>query len=370
MNWNGRAGCVCRFTLARATHTIGQSHGTTQSTRIAQQLRSHTPDEAFFYASGRSSNEAGFILQLLARVYGTNYVNNCSYYCHQASGVGLGRAIGSGTASVSLEDVEKADLFILIGGNPASNHPRLLTSLKNIRRRGGNVIVVNPVREVGLVNFRVPSDLRSMLFGTRVASRYIQPHIGGDIALLTGVAKCVIERGAVDKTFVDSFTEGFAEFRASVENTSWDAIVAGSGVSRAEIDAFADDFVRAKNVVIGWTMGITHHLHGVGNVRAIVNLALLRGMVGRPGAGLLPIRGHSNVQGMGTVGVAPQLKQAVLDNLEKALGITLPRQPGLDTMACMDAAHAGRIRTAHLSRRQLVWFESRRGIRQSRAGQA
>jgi molybdopterin-dependent oxidoreductase alpha subunit len=315
-------------------------------TKIADQLRSHQPDNAFFYASGRSSNEAGFILQLLARVYGTNYVNNCSYYCHQASGVGLTRALGSGTATVSLEDVEHADLFILIGGNPASNHPRLMTSLKNIRRRGGNVIVVNPVREVGLVNFRVPSDWRSMLFGTRVASRYVQPHIGGDIALLTGVAKCVIERGTVAKEFVDSFTEGFADFRASVDSTSWDAIVTSSGVSRAEVEAFADDFMQAKNVVIGWTMGITHHLHGVDNVRAIVNLALLRGMVGRPNAGLLPIRGHSNVQGMGTVGVAPQLKQAVLDNLEKALGISLPKQPGLDTMACMDAAHAGRIRTA------------------------
>jgi molybdopterin-dependent oxidoreductase alpha subunit len=314
--------------------------------RIAEQLRGHQPDEAFFYASGRSSNEAGFILQLLARVYGTNYVNNCSYYCHQASGVGLGRALGTGTATVSLEDVEAADLFVLIGGNPASNHPRLMTSLKNIRRRGGKVIVVNPVREVGLVNFRVPSDWRSMMFGTRVASRYVQPHIGGDIALLTGVAKCVLDRGAVSHEFVASFTEGFDAFCYSVESTSWDAIVAGSGVSRDEIEAFATEFIAAKNVIFGWTMGITHHTHGVGNVRAIVNLALLRGMVGRPGAGLLPIRGHSNVQGMGTVGVAPKLKQAVLDNLEKALGISLPRQPGLDTMACMEAAAAGRVRTA------------------------
>ncbi|MFL5329068.1 MAG: FdhF/YdeP family oxidoreductase [Gemmataceae bacterium] len=314
--------------------------------RIADQLRSHQPDEAFFYASGRSSNEAGFILQLLARVYGTNYVNNCSYYCHQASGVGLGRSLGTSTATVSLEDVEAADLFVLIGGNPASNHPRLMTSLKNIRRRGGKVIVVNPVREIGLVNFRVPSDWRSLLFGTRVASRYIQPHIGGDIALLTAVAKCVLERKAASQDFVASFTEGFDAYRAAVEETPWAAIVAGSGVKREEIEAFADDFIAAKNVIFGWTMGITHHTHGVGNVRAIVNLALLRGMVGRPSAGLLPIRGHSNVQGMGTVGVAPQLKQAVLDNLEKALGISLPRQPGLDTMACMEAAASGRIRTA------------------------
>lgn len=314
--------------------------------RIAAQLKSHGPDEAFFYASGRSSNEAGFLLQLFARIYGTNYVNNCSYYCHQASGVGLGRSLGTGTATVSLEDVEAADLFVLIGGNPASNHPRLMTTFKNIRRRRGKVIVVNPVREVGLVRFRVPSDPISLLFGTDVASQYVQPHIGGDIALLTGVAKVVLERHGHDEHFIAASTEGFAEFRAAVEATSWEAILAGSGVTRDEINRFAETYMAAQNVVFGWTMGITHHKHGVENVRMIVNLALLRGMVGRPAAGLLPIRGHSNVQGMGSVGVSPQLRQAVVDNLERLLGVSLPRSPGLDTMACMEAAHAGRVRTA------------------------
>lgn len=315
-------------------------------TRLADQLRSHPPERAFFYASGRSSNEAGFLLQLFARLYGTNYVNNCSYYCHQASGVALSRAFGTGTATVALEDLDRCDLFILIGGNPASNHPRLMTTLKNLRRRGGHVIVINPVREVGLVRFRVPSDPLSMAFGTRIASQYVQPHVGGDIALLTGVARLLIERGMTDAAFIDAHTEGFAEFRKQVEQTSWDEILTRSGVSRDEIEAIADRFAAAHHAVIGWTMGVTHHLHGVDNVRMIINLALMRGMVGRPGAGLLPIRGHSNVQGMGTVGVTPQLKQAVLDNLERLLGVSLPKSPGLDTMACTEAAAAGRMSTA------------------------
>jgi molybdopterin-dependent oxidoreductase alpha subunit len=314
--------------------------------RLTTQLKNGQPDETFFYASGRSSNEAGFLLQLFARLYGTNYVNNCSYYCHQASGVGLGQSLGTGTATVALEDIDHADLFILLGGNPASNHPRLMTTLKDLRRRGGHVIVINPVREVGLLNFRVPSDPLSLLFGSKIASHYVQPHIGGDIALLAGVAKLVLERRALDDAFIAESTEGFAEFVRSVETLRWEDIVQQSGVPLEEIECIADYYCRAHNVVFGWTMGITHHVHGVANVRAIVNLALLRGMVGRPAAGLLPIRGHSNVQGLGTVGVTPQLKQAILDNLERVLKVQLPRSPGMDTMACMEAAHAGRMKTA------------------------
>ncbi|MBX7105869.1 MAG: FdhF/YdeP family oxidoreductase [Gemmataceae bacterium] len=314
--------------------------------KLAGQLKSHTPDQAFFYASGRSSNEAGFLLQLFARLYGTNFVNNCSYYCHQASGVGLGRALGTGTATVALEDIESADLVVLIGGNPASNHPRLMTTLKGVRRRGGHVIVVNPLREIGLVNFRVPSDPLSLLFGSKIASLYVQTHVGGDIALLTGVAKLLFERGTIEESFLAHHTDGATDFRSAVERTTWDDLTNLSGVSRAQMEAFADMYAGSHRTVFAWTMGITHHLHGVDNVRMIANLALMRGMVGKPGAGLLPIRGHSNVQGLGTVGVAPQLKQAVLDNLERVLGVSLPRSPGMDTMACTEAAAAGRMKTA------------------------
>jgi molybdopterin-dependent oxidoreductase alpha subunit len=314
--------------------------------RVVRQLRGTRPDENFFYASGRSSNEAGFLLQLFARLYGTNFVNNCSYYCHQASGVGLTASLGTSTSTVALEDIENADLFFLIGGNPASNHPRLMRTLMNIRRRRGHVIVINPVKEIGLVNFSVPSDVRSLLFGSQIASLYVQPHIGGDLALLIGVAKLVLERQAVDAAFIATATEGFEEFAAYVRSMAWDQIERDSGVPRHVIEQIADLYCRARNAVFGWTMGITQHAHGVGNVRGIVNLALLRGMVGRPGAGLLPIRGHSNVQGMGSVGVVPNLKQQILDNLETYLKVKLPRSPGLDTMACMQAADRGAVRSA------------------------
>jgi molybdopterin-dependent oxidoreductase alpha subunit len=314
--------------------------------KIAGKLRDAGPTRSFFYASGRSSNEAGFLLQLLARLFGTNYVNNCSYYCHQASGVGLGSAVGVGTGTIRLEDLDGCDLYLLIGGNPASNHPRLMRSLMQIRRRGGKVIVVNPAKEVGLVSFRVPSDPWSLLFGSEIASQYVQPHIGGDIAWLTGACKVVLERGGIDRAFIDQHTEDFESLRQQITATSWTDIEAGSGVTRSSIEESAAMFLAAKNVVIGWTMGITHHLHGVENVQMIANLALLRGMVGRRHAGLMPIRGHSNVQGLGSVGVTPTLKQALLQRFEQRLGIKPPTSPGLDTMACMDAASRGEMSAA------------------------
>ena len=308
---------------------------------LVERMKAAGPQRAFFYASGRASNEAGFLFQMLSRLFGTNYVNNCSYYCHQASGVGLGMAIGTGAGTVRLEDLEKTDLYILIGANPSSNHPRLMRSFMQIRRNGGRIIVINPVKELGLTNFRVPSDVRSMLFGSEIASQYVQPHIGGDLALLTGIAKDVIARSGYDATFVSNHTEGFELFVTQVQATSWELIIEQSGIDRDTIRTITDQYVQAKNVVIGWCMGITHHLHGTRNVHAIANLALLRGMVGRAHAGLMPIRGHSNVQGLGSVGVTPVLKQNMLERLEKRLGIQPPTSPGFDTMACMDAAHAG-----------------------------
>ncbi len=314
--------------------------------RLASKLKEAGPERSFFYASGRSSNEAGFLLQLFARLFGTNYVNNCSYYCHQASGVGLASAIGTGTGTIRLDDLHQSDLYILIGGNPASNHPRLMRSLMELRRRGGEVIVVNPAKELGLVNFRVPSDVRSLLFGSEIASQYLQPHIGGDIALMTGVAKEILSTSGHDARFIRESTEGFDEFLQQVQSTAWESVERDSGVTRAEIQKMAASYMKAKNVVFGWTMGITHHLHGTDNVRMIANLALLRGMVGRSNAGLMPIRGHSNVQGIGSVGVTPNLRKQMLERFESQLGVELPKSPGLDTMACMSAAHQGKMDVA------------------------
>ena len=312
--------------------------------RICRRLKEVAPNETYWYFSGRSSNEAGFLLQLFARLLGTNNVNNCSYYCHQASGVGLTSSVGSGTATIVLDDVEHADLVFLIGGNPASNHPRIMTTLKNVRRRGGEVIVVNPVVETGLVNFRVPSDPLSLLFGTKIASLYVQPHIGGDLAMLTGIAKKIVEMDAHDSDFLRSSCEGFDEWLAYLEKVTWEEILTKSGVTKSEIDDIANRYAKAKNVVFSWTMGITHHEHGVQNVQAIANLALLRGMVGKPNAGLMPIRGHSNVQGIGSVGATPKLKDAIFDRLESEYGLKLPTDPGKDTLDCMESAHAGQMK--------------------------
>ncbi|MGI8980490.1 MAG: FdhF/YdeP family oxidoreductase [Pirellulaceae bacterium] len=313
--------------------------------RIVGKLKSVAPNETFWYFSGRSSNEAGFLLQLFARVYGTNNVNNCSFYCHQASGVGLQSSLGSGTATLTLEDVEHADLVLVIGGNPASNHPRLMTTLKNVRRRGGHIISINPVIETGLVNFRVPSDPWSLLFGTKITSLYVQPHIGGDLALLTGIAKRIDEMGAQDEAFLKAHTSGHEEWLRRVRETPWSEIHEKSGVGQAEIDKIAEMYAASKKTIFSWTMGITHHAHGVKNVQAIANLALMRGMVGKLHSGLLPIRGHSNVQGIGSMGVTPKLKDAILEKLQSEYGLSLPKTPGLDTLACIEEAQAGRLKT-------------------------
>lgn len=314
--------------------------------RIVAKMNKTEPDESFFYFSGRSSNEAGFLLQLFARMYGTNNVNNCSYYCHQASGVGLTTVTGSGTATVVLDDIDGCDLVFLIGGNPASNHPRLMRSLMDVRRRGGIVVVINPLRELGLVRFKVPSDVRSLFFGTEIANEYIQPHIGGDIALLTGIAKAVLEQHAIDDQFVSEFAEGWDAVRTRLEETPWNEIVNQSGVDRQTIERIAGIYAKSKNTIFCWAMGITHHANGVENVQSIANLAMMRGMLGRPHAGLLPLRGHSNVQGMGSIGAVPALKEAVLERLESKFEVTLPRSDGLDTMGCMERADEGRVRFA------------------------
>ncbi len=314
--------------------------------RVGSRLRGTLPERSLFYFSGRSSNEAGFILQLLARIHGTNNVNNCSYYCHQASGVGLSSVTGSGTATVVLEDIELMganDLVMIIGANPASNHPRLMTTLMELKRRGGKIIVINPLKEAGLVRFKVPSRIRSLVFGTAIADEYVQPHIGGDIALFSAVEKAILEGGHVDEAFVNEFADGWKLHRDHIRSLDWSELVEESGVSRKTIDRIAQVYAEAPNAIFCWAMGITHHQHGVENVQAIANLAMVRGMLGRPGAGLLPLRGHSNVQGMGSMGVTPRLKRDIFDRLESTFGVELPTTPGLDTLDSMDASARGDI---------------------------
>ena len=305
------------------------------------------PDRSFFYASGRSSNEAGFLLQLLARLYGTNNVTNCSFYCHQATSVGLGSTIGTGTATIELEDLAHCDTVFIIGANPASNHPRLIHQLKNCRDRGGQIVIINPAKEPGLVKFSVPKSPASMIVGgTDIASLYLQPNIGGDIALLKGIAKAVLEIGAEETTFIESYTDNFAAFKKDIDSTTWSDIEKSSGISKTRIYETATLYSQSSNAVFAWGMGITHHQFGSANVEYIANLALLRGMLGKPHSGLLPLRGHSNVQGIGTIGVKPVLSSEVFQKIEHTLNIKLPTCTGLNTLASLEAAYAGKIDNA------------------------
>jgi len=314
--------------------------------RIAAKIKKSEANETFWYFSGRSSNEAGFLLQLFARLYGTNHINNCSYYCHQASGVGLASMLGTGAGTVTLDDMEESDCVFLIGGNPASNHPRMMRSLMMVRRRGGKVIVINPIVETGMVNFSVPSDPWSLFFGSEIASTYIQPHVGGDLALMYGIMKRVLELGHADEKYLSAYTNGWPELAARLGQLTWDEIVKKSGVNREQIDDIARQYAASKKAVFAWTMGVTHHLHGAATVQSIASLALERGMIGKPGAGLQPIRGHSNIQGIGTVGVTPTLKSAIFERLQNYYGIALPTTKGFDTLECLDAADEGRMRFA------------------------
>ncbi len=341
--------------LGRIGHPVRLSAGDTHYRRVSwdealddigARFRAFQPDEVTFYSSGRASNEAAFLLQCAARAFGTNNVHNCSFYCHQASGVGLAQALGSGTASVTLEDLEHADFALVVGANPASNHPRLITQLVEMRRRGGTVVVLNPLRELGLERFRVPSRPLSLLFGSRVSDLYLQPRIGGDIAALKGMAKACLGLNAIERDFLKGHVDGWDAVEADIAATSWETIEHHSGLSRVALENAGRHYAKARNAIFMWAMGITHHEHGVDNVLAITNLALMRGMVGRPHAGMMPIRGHSNVQGVGSVGVAPALKEAFAARMEELHGITVPKSKGLNTHETILAMETGAIKAA------------------------
>ena len=316
---------------------------------IAARLQSSDPLRSFFYASGRSSNEAAFILQLFSRLYGCNHINNCSYYCHQASGVGLNNSIGSGTSTIRYGDLHKADLIFVFGANPASNHPRFVKVLLECRQRGGQVIVINPAREAGLVRFASPSNFKSMISGgSEVASRYVQPHVGSDVALISGIAKYLIEADLVDQEYIDSYCEKFDGYSHFLAKLSWTEIESECGLEQSQIESLANLYAQSERTVFSWGMGLTHHHNGTDNIEAIASLALLRGMIGGEGKGLLPLRGHSNVQGVGSMGVTPTLKTEVFSAIEKEFRVELPKHEGMDTLACIQAANRGEIDFAFL----------------------
>ncbi|MGH1471846.1 MAG: FdhF/YdeP family oxidoreductase [Cellvibrionaceae bacterium] len=313
----------------------------------ANQFRETQPEQTFFYSSGRSSNEAGFLLQLFARLYGTNNVSNCSYYCHQATSVALGSTIGTGTATVELQDLSGSDCIFVIGANPSSNHPRFIYQLTACRERGGDVIVINPAKEPGLVKFALPKSPKSLIVGgTEVASMYVQPHIGTDLALFKGIAKSLLENNQQRSDFISKHTENFQLFCDDIYSTSWQTITQHCGITKSDIEKLTKIYSQSKNTVFAWGMGMTHHQIGSENIEYIVNLALLRGMIGKKNAGLLPLRGHSNVQGIGTIGVKPVLAPDVFSKIESELNVKLPTEQGLDTLAALESAYDGKMNAA------------------------
>lgn len=302
------------------------------------------PDEAAFYTSGRLSNEATFLYQLWVREFGTNNLPDCSNMCHEASGRALQAAIGTGKGTTDLEDWEQADAIIVMGDNAATNAPRMLTWLAEADRRGAALVHVNPLIEAASRRTIVPHEFVDMatFHTTRIGTMQVQVRIGGDMALMRGVAKAVFEaaeeRPAVlDQDFIDSHTQGIEEYRALCQGTPWGRIVEDSGIEESQIRELADVYMSSERTIIAWCLGLTQHEHGVDTIREIVNVLLLRGNIGRPGAGPSPVRGHSNVQGNRTCGIDNHPAPAFLDKLGEVCGIEPPREPGLGTVAALQA---------------------------------
>ena len=311
------------------------------------------PDMAEFYTSGRASNEAAFLYQLFAREFGTNNFPDCSNMCHEATSVGLPESIGVGKGTVTLEDFDHCDAVFCIGHNPGTNHPRMLTTLREVSKRGVPIIVFNPLRERGLERFTSPQHPVEMLTlgSTPIASTYYLVKVGGDIAVLKGIMKTIVAldakslaeggAGVLDREFIANHTTGLSELLTDLDATSWDAIEEASGLSRSDIEYAANIYAKAERVILNYGMGITQHRHGTGNVQQIANLLMLRGNIGRQGAGISPLRGHSNVQGDRTVGITEVPNDELLNGLARVFGFDPPRNKGHNALAAIEAIREG-----------------------------
>jgi molybdopterin-dependent oxidoreductase alpha subunit len=318
---------------------------------IAKELQAlPDPNEAIFYTSGRTSNEAAFLYQLFVREFGTNNFPDCSNMCHEPSGSGMRPTIGVGKGTVTLDDFEQADAIFIFGQNPGTNHPRMLGELREASKRGAKIVSFNPLRERGLERFADPQNkLEMATFGsTPISTHYFQLKIGGDLALLKGMCKHVLELDDIspllDREFIAEHTVGFESFIADLRAESWDLIVAESGLSKDQICQAAALYAASPRVIACWGMGITQHQHSVATIQMIVNLLLMRGNLGRPGAGACPVRGHSNVQGDRTMGIYEKPAAAFLDRLGEVFGFEPPRAHGVDTISAIEAMRDGRAK--------------------------
>ncbi len=304
-----------------------------------------SPDEAIFYTSGRTSNEAAFAYQLFVRAYGTNNLPDCSNMCHESTSIALAETIGIGKASVTLDDVYAAEVLVLAGQNPGTNHPRMLSALEIAKRRGAKIIAINPLREAGLINFRNPQKPRGLVGrGTDLADLHLPVAINGDLALFQAIGALLVEWDALDHAFVEQYTAGFAAWRAHVAAVDWEVVERVTGLSRAQITEAAELLRDSRRTVFCWAMGLTQHHNAVATISEVVNLALAQGNIGRPGAGLLPVRGHSNVQGDRTMGIWERVPDHFLDALQAEFGFDPPREHGYDTVDSIRALRDGRAR--------------------------
>ncbi len=310
---------------------------------IGRHLRElSSPDEAIFYTSGKTSNEAAFAYQLLARSLGTNNLPDCSNMCHESTSVGLAESIGIGKGSVSLHDVETAELIVVAGQNPGTNHPRMLSALEKAKRNGGRILAINPLREAGLVRFKNPQNPRGVVGrGTELADLHLPVRVNGDLALFQAIGALLLEWDALDHDFIEQHTHGFEEYAAHLRELDWDAVLAATGLSRAQIEEAAGMFRDSSATVLCWAMGITQHRNSVATVKEIANVAFLQGNIGKPGAGLCPVRGHSNVQGDRTMGIWERSPEHFLQAVEDEFEIPVPRRHGYDSVAAVKALHDG-----------------------------
>lgn len=321
---------------------------------IARSLQNLPPADVAFYTSGRASNEASFLWQLLARTYGTSHLPDSSNLCHEPSGYAMKDMLGVGKGTCSLEDFERAELIMVIGQNPASNHPRMMAALHAAEKRGAHIIAFNPLAELGFRNFSDPKEIGEMLTnrGRKIAGRVYPVKIGGDLAALKGVMKLLVERDAtrpahdskLDLAFIDQHTHGFETFRDDLLTQAWEPLLAESGLTRDDLEGIADLYEQSNATMCTWCMGITHHENAHASVQTIINLLLLKGNIGKPGAGAVPIRGHSNVQGNRSMGATGNVSKVFLDNLEKVFRVPIHRPTGLDAIGTIRGLLDGKIR--------------------------
>ncbi|PKW15980.1 FdhF/YdeP family oxidoreductase [Saccharopolyspora spinosa] len=319
---------------------------------LADELRAlDSPNEALFYTSGRLNNEAAFLLQLFARAFGTNNLPDCSNMCHESSGSAMQQTLGVGKGSASLDDIHHSDLVFVVGQNPGTNHPRMLSALEQTKRNGGQVVAVNPLPEAGLIRFKNPQKARGVIGrGTAIADQFLQIRPGGDLALFKALNLLLLEAedanpGTVlDHEFIQANTSGFAEFAERAHEITWDEVRTATGLTREEIKQVRDRVLASKSIIVCWAMGLTQQKHGVPTIREVVNFLLLRGNIGKPGAGTCPVRGHSNVQGDRTMGIWERMPQGFLDALEREFGFTPPTEHGWDSVDSIRAMRDGRAK--------------------------